>query len=160
MGKDIGACAQTGSGKTFAHLVSTISKLMGKAKKVCAPRPGKDYNPKTDGIFRGEPLILIVVPRRELAVQIFNEARRFCYRTRIRPCVVYGGAPVREQIDTLADGCGSFDWHSRPSGPHHPGDAGQPLPEQNSLSRDCEANKMLAQGFKENLRVIIGGDTK
>lgn len=80
---------------------------MGKAKKLCAPRP----NPVTmeSGTsapqVRAEPLVLIVAPSRELATQIFNEARRFCYRTMLRPCVIYGGGPVVEQILQLQKGC-------------------------------------------------------
>ena len=71
-----------GSGKTAAFLIPILSKLMGKAKKLAAPRP----NPATfqaglsPGV-RAEPLVLIVCPTRELATQIFDEARRFCYRT-------------------------------------------------------------------------------
>lgn len=78
---------------------------MGKAKKLAAFRP----NPTTfrEGIdsVTAEPLVLVVVPTRELAVQIFNEARKFCYRTMLRPCVVYGGLPMREQIGLLSKGC-------------------------------------------------------
>jgi ATP-dependent RNA helicase DDX3X len=78
---------------------------MGKAKKLAAPRPDltKPYN--RDSGVRGEPLVLIVAPTRELAVQIFDEARRLCYRTMLRPCVIYGGAPTREQMDELHKGC-------------------------------------------------------
>ena len=78
---------------------------MGKAKKLAAPRP----NPSTfqQGIdeVTAEPLVLVVVPTRELAVQIFNEARKFCYRSMLRPCVVYGGVPVRQQVTLLNRGC-------------------------------------------------------
>lgn len=79
---------------------------MGKAKKLAAPRPNltRPYNPATDGV-RGEPLILVVAPTRELATQIFDEARRLCYRSMLRPCVIYGGAPLREQIEELQKGC-------------------------------------------------------
>jgi ATP-dependent RNA helicase DDX3X len=94
-----------GSGKTAAFLIPTLSKLMGKAKKLCAPRP----NPATfrHGIdfTRAEPLILIVCPSRELATQIFDEARRFCYRSMLRPCCIYGGGPVVDQITQLEKGC-------------------------------------------------------
>jgi ATP-dependent RNA helicase DDX3X len=79
---------------------------MGKAKKWTAPRP----NPATyiAGVtppVRAEPLVLIVCPSRELATQIFNEARKFCYRSMLRPAVVYGGGPIAEQIASLAKGC-------------------------------------------------------
>lgn len=78
---------------------------MGKAKKLAAPRP----NPVTfrEGVdeVTAEPLVLIIAPTRELAVQIFNEARKFCYRTMLRPAVVYGGVPVPEQIHLLNRGC-------------------------------------------------------
>ena len=79
---------------------------MGKAKKLAAPRPNltRPYNSATDGV-RAEPLILVVAPTRELATQIFDEARRLCYRSMLRPCVVYGGAPLREQIEELRKGC-------------------------------------------------------
>lgn len=96
---------QVGSGKTAAYLVPILSKLMGKAKKLAAPRP----NPATfrEGIddVTAEPLVLVVVPTRELAVQIFNEARKFCYRTMLRPSVVYGGVPSRKQKCLLNKGC-------------------------------------------------------
>ena len=103
---DIIAVAQTGSGKTAAFLIPILSKLMGKAKKLCAPRPGPlaDFNPLTQGTM-AEPLVLIVVPTRELAIQIFDEARRLCYRSMLRPCVAYGGAPARGQMDELRKGC-------------------------------------------------------
>jgi ATP-dependent RNA helicase DDX3X len=52
-----------------------------------------------------EPLVLIVVPTRELALQIFNEARKLCYRTMLRPCVVNGGVPVGTQASLLSKGC-------------------------------------------------------
>lgn len=125
-GFDIVACAQTGmlavsstivvldtnptckigSGKTAAFLIPVLSKLMGKAKKLAAPRPNPvTFQPGITPPVRAEPLVLIVCPSRELATQIFDEARRFCYRTMLRPCVVYGGGPVVEQTMQLAKGC-------------------------------------------------------
>ena len=103
--QDVIGIAQTGSGKTAAYLIPTLSKLMGKARKLAAPRPNltRGFN-RAEGV-RAEPLILIIAPTRELSTQIFDEARRLCYRTMLRPCVVYGGAPVRDQVDELAKGC-------------------------------------------------------
>jgi ATP-dependent RNA helicase DDX3X len=54
---------------------------------------------------RAEPLLLVVCPARELAVQIFDEARRFCYRSMLRPCVIYGGGPIMAQKQQLSKGC-------------------------------------------------------
>ena len=105
-GHDIIAVAQTGSGKTAAFLIPILSKLMGKAKKLCAPRPNPTefFDPRLNGV-RAEPLVLIIAPTRELSVQIFDEARRLCYRSMFRPCVAYGGGPPREQADELRKGC-------------------------------------------------------
>ncbi|KAM0173584.1 hypothetical protein ACHAPF_006639 [Botrytis cinerea] len=103
---DVVACAQTGSGKTAAFLIPILSKLMGKAKKLAAPRPNPaTYVPDRDNYVRAEPLVVVVCPSRELATQIFDEARRFCYRSMLRPCVVYGGGPLVEQLGQLAKGC-------------------------------------------------------
>ncbi|OQE38631.1 hypothetical protein PENCOP_c008G08207 [Penicillium coprophilum] len=103
---DLIAVAQTGSGKTGAFLIPILSKLMGKAKRLAAPRPNtaERFNPREDAV-RAEPLVLIVCPTRELATQIFDEARRLCYRSMLRPCVVYGGAPTRLQREELQKGC-------------------------------------------------------
>ena len=76
------ANSQIGSGKTAAFLIPVLSKLMGKAKKLAAPRPNPAlFQAGTSPGVRAEPLVLIVCPTRELATQIFDEARRFCYRT-------------------------------------------------------------------------------
>ena len=78
---------------------------MGKAKKLAAPRPNLTLPWTRENGMRAEPLVLIVAPTRELSVQIFDEARRLCYRTMLRPCVIYGGAPTGEQMDELRKGC-------------------------------------------------------
>lgn len=78
---------------------------MGKAKKLAAPRPNPATYDEGMGRYRAEPLVVIVAPTRELATQIFNEARKFCYRTMLRPCVCYGGGPIRDQILNLGKGC-------------------------------------------------------
>ena len=94
-----------GSGKTAAYLIPVLSKLMGKAKQLAAPRPNVALGFTKDMAVRGEPLVLVVVPTRELAAQVFDEARRLCYRSMLRPCVVYGGAPVRDQMQDISMGC-------------------------------------------------------
>ncbi|CAG8493150.1 2869_t:CDS:10 [Ambispora leptoticha] len=100
-GHDLMACAQTGSGKTAAFLVPILSRLFGKAKKLTAPRPPPG---RTRG-YKAQPLVLILAPTRELATQIFDECRRFTYRSMLRPCVVYGGADSGPQKVELFKGC-------------------------------------------------------
>jgi ATP-dependent RNA helicase DDX3X len=88
-------------------MIPIVSKLMGKAKKLAAPRPdvtAPGYNPKLHTV-KAEPLVVIVVPTRELAMQIFDEARRMCYRSMLRPCVAYGGLPMQITREQLGGGC-------------------------------------------------------
>lgn len=99
--------SQPGSGKTAAYLIPILSNLMGKAKKLAAPRPNTadpSYRPGVNGV-RAEPLVVIVMPTRELAIQIFDEARRMCYRSMLRPCVTYGGFPMKTTVEQLQGGC-------------------------------------------------------
>ena len=78
---------------------------MGKASVLAAPRPKvKTYDPSSDKV-RAEPLVLVVCPTRELACQIFDDCRRLCYRSKLRPCVIYGGAPKPAQREQLVMGC-------------------------------------------------------
>lgn len=104
-GRDLVVSAQTGSGKTVAYLAPVISLLLGKAHTLCAPKWNPSaFNPQIDR-FRAEPLVLIMLPTRELAWQVFDECRRLCYRSGFRPCVAYGGGPMREQREELQKGC-------------------------------------------------------
>lgn len=102
-----GADFWVGSGKTAAYLIPVLSRLMGKARKLAAPKPNvsdPSYNPKLH-MVKAEPLVVVVVPTRELAMQIFDEARRLCYRSMLRPCVVYGGFPTDLTRQELGKGC-------------------------------------------------------
>ncbi|GAA5806209.1 hypothetical protein HPULCUR_011740 [Helicostylum pulchrum] len=100
-GKDLMACAQTGSGKTAAFLIPTLSALFTSAKELQKPRPA----PYETRQYKAEPLVLIIAPTRELCSQIFDECRRFTYRSCLRPCAVYGGADSMGQLRQLERGC-------------------------------------------------------
>ncbi|KAL0586724.1 ATP-dependent RNA helicase DDX3Y [Plecturocebus cupreus] len=100
--RDLMACAQTGSGKTAAFLLPILSQIStdgpGEALKAV----------KENGRYRRRkqyPISLVLAPTRELAVQIYEEARKFSYRSRVRPCVACGGADVGQQIRDLERGC-------------------------------------------------------
>ncbi|HEY4799317.1 MAG TPA: DEAD/DEAH box helicase [Bacteroidia bacterium] len=70
-GKDLIACAQTGTGKTAAYLLPTLSKL--------AATPSNYVD------------TLIIAPTRELALQIDRALEGFAYFTSVSSIAVYGG---------------------------------------------------------------------
>ncbi len=48
------------------------------------------------------PTALVLSPTRELALQIYNESRKFAYRTPIMSAILYGGPEnKRDQINKL-----------------------------------------------------------
>ena len=100
-GRDLMACAQTGSGKTAAFCFPIIANIT-RSNFTPSGRNRKAY-----------PMALVLSPTRELSSQIYDEARKFCYQTGIRPVVVYGGAPVVNQVGlhSCVD-LGSLQWHS------------------------------------------------
>lgn len=94
---DLMACAQTGSGKTAAFLLPILNNVFREGPKAMPQRPGQRR--------RHYPLVLILAPTRELACQIYDEAKKFSYRSNVRPCVVYGGADAGQQMRDLDNGC-------------------------------------------------------
>lgn len=83
-GQDIMGIAQTGTGKTAAYLLPVI-KILSHAQGM-------------------EPRALILLPTRELAMQIGVEALAFSKHTDLRSTVVYGGAGPKTQIENIAKG--------------------------------------------------------
>ncbi|XP_030458423.1 DEAD-box ATP-dependent RNA helicase 37-like [Syzygium oleosum] len=94
-GRDLMACAQTGSGKTAAFCFPIISGIMKSGQHVQRPPRGART------VY---PLALILSPTRELSVQIHEEARKFSYQTGVRVVVAYGGAPINQQLRELERG--------------------------------------------------------
>lgn len=92
------ACAQTGSGKTAAFLVPILNQIYENG-----PRAPPPLNP--GGRRKQYPLGLVLAPTRELATQIHDEAKKFAYRSRMRPVVVYGGANIADQMRDIDRGC-------------------------------------------------------
>lgn len=94
-GRDLMACAQTGSGKTAGFLFPVIMSMIKTGGQ----------EPPDNSRRRTYPEALVLAPTRELAQQIYDEGRRFTYCTGIAPVVVYGGADVREQLRQIERGC-------------------------------------------------------
>lgn len=98
-GRDLMACAQTGSGKTGGFLFPVLSESFNNGPAPVPEQASSFY------IRKAYPTAVVLAPTRELATQIFDEAKKFTYRSWVKPCVVYGGADIRSQIRELERGC-------------------------------------------------------
>lgn len=83
-GKDVIGIAQTGTGKTFAYLLPLIREL--KFQK------------------EGHPRILIVVPTRELVIQVTEEVNKLTKYMTARVIGVYGGTNINTQKKAVQQG--------------------------------------------------------
>uniref|UniRef100_A0A3B3BMX0 RNA helicase n=1 Tax=Oryzias melastigma TaxID=30732 RepID=A0A3B3BMX0_ORYME len=156
--RDLMACAQTGSGKTAAFLLPVLSQIYtdGPGDALQAAKNSGQDNGRY-GRRKQYPLSLVLAPTRELALQIYDEARKFAYRSRVRPCVVYGGADIGQQIRELERGC-----HLLVATPGRLVD----MMERGKIGLDyCnylvldEADRMLDMGFEPQIRRIVEQDT-
>jgi ATP-dependent RNA helicase DDX3X len=144
--RDLMACAQTGSGKTAAFLVPIFAHLMREGPP--------DLPPSGSGYRRKHfPLALVLAPTRELASQIYDEARKVSYRSRIRSCVVYGGTDIGSQFRDLDRGCNVLV--------ATPGRLVDMM-ERGKIGLDYvrylvldEADRMLDMGFEPQIRRIV-----
>lgn len=87
-GRDMVGIAATGSGKTLSYCLPAIVHI--NAQPLLKHGDG--------------PVVLILAPTRELAVQIQQECSKFGASSRIRNTCIYGGAPKGQQIRDLARG--------------------------------------------------------
>ena len=92
-GRDLMACAQTGSGKTAAFLLPIINKLIEANSEAGT------------GDTSQAPQCVVMTPTRELAIQIHNEARKFAQGSMVKSVVAYGGTSVGYQASQLQKGC-------------------------------------------------------
>jgi ATP-dependent RNA helicase DDX42 len=86
-GRDVIALAKTGSGKTLAFIWPIIVHVLDQ--------PNMQVN---DG-----PIALILSPTRELAMQIYIEAKKFLKLFNIRVCAIYGGGGKYEMKKALQE---------------------------------------------------------
>lgn len=83
-GRDVVGVAQTGTGKTFAYLMPILRQLKFSKQK--------------------HARVLIVVPTRELVVQVLGEIEKLTTYASVRAKGAYGGVNMNTQKDTLAEG--------------------------------------------------------
>eukprot|EP00919_Chromeraceae_sp_WS-2016_P038651 GHVR01092294.1.p1 GENE.GHVR01092294.1~~GHVR01092294.1.p1 ORF type:complete len:650 (-),score=189.04 GHVR01092294.1:73-2022(-) len=97
---DLMSCAQTGSGKTAAFLVPVVARMLTEP-----PPPLPAMRNRGSRRCRAYPVGLLLAPTRELASQIFEETKKWCFNTGIRAVVAYGGSDIGHQIRDLDNGC-------------------------------------------------------
>lgn len=87
-GRDFIGIADTGSGKTLSFVLPGIIHISAQPY-----------------LNRGEgPIMVVLAPTRELAVQIEVEVKKFSASSKLRSCCVYGGVPKHSQSRDLRDG--------------------------------------------------------
>ena len=85
-GRDVLARAETGSGKTLAFTLAMTARFRGRK------------------VHRRRPLGVVLVPTRELAVQVVDTIHPFARALGIRAQLVSGGMNIDKQADALARG--------------------------------------------------------
>ncbi|EIE88385.1 hypothetical protein G6F47_011080 [Rhizopus delemar] len=148
-GRDLMACAQTGSGKTAGFLFPVFSQLFTKGPIYPAEEePRASYRSR-----KAHPQVLILAPTRELVSQIYDEAKKFAYRSWVKPAVVYGGADIGAQIRNIERGCDLLV-----ATPGRLVDLLERARVSLSLIRYLvldEADRMLDMGFEPQIRRIV-----
>jgi ATP-dependent RNA helicase RhlE len=139
-GRDLIACAETGTGKTAAFVVPTLQRLL--------KTPAAENQP-----VAAKSRVLVLAPTRELAVQIEDEIHGLAYHTPITSAAVYGGVEMGMQERALRAGVDIIV--------ATPGRLIDHLRQQNAdlsgvelLVLD-EADRMMDMGFWPDVRRII-----
>ena len=133
-GSDLYVQSQTGTGKTAAYLVAVINEMITKEEA------------------KGKKL-LVLVPTRELAVQVEEEAKVLVGTSGLKAFSVYGGVGYEKQISTLKKGVDIVI-----------GTPGRVIDLQEAGNLDLsnaafcvidEADRMFDMGFYPDLRQIL-----
>jgi ATP-dependent RNA helicase RhlE len=83
-GKDVVGIAQTGTGKTFAYMLPILKNLKFSTQE--------------------NPRVLVLVPTRELVVQVVDEIEKLSKYISVRVLGVYGGTNINTQKQAIAEG--------------------------------------------------------
>lgn len=137
-GRDVVGIAETGSGKTLTYCLPAIVHI--NAQPLLAPGDG--------------PIVLVLAPTRELAVQIQQEITKFGKSSRIRNTCVYGGVPKGGQIRDLARGVEVCI--ATPGRLIDMLESGKTNLRRVTYLVLDEADRMLDMGFEPQIRKIIG----
>ncbi|HEV8489296.1 MAG TPA: DEAD/DEAH box helicase [Candidatus Limnocylindrales bacterium] len=139
-GRDVLAAAQTGTGKTAAFVLPILDRLRHHANTSFSPA-------------RHPVRALILVPTRELAMQVDESVRTYGRTVPLRPTVVFGGVPIEPQIKALRAGVEILV--ATPGRLlDHVGQRTVALGQVEILVLD-EADRMLDMGFLPDIRRIL-----
>jgi ATP-dependent RNA helicase DDX3X len=151
-GRDLMACAQTGSGKTGGFLFPILAQAFKNGPSTAPAAAAGNFGRQR----KAYPTSLVLAPTRELVSQIYDESRKFAYRSWVRPCVVYGGADIGSQLRQIERGCDLLV--------ATPGRLVD-LIERGRISLQNikylvldEADRMLDMGFEPQIRRIVEGE--
>ncbi|KAJ4392042.1 ATP-dependent RNA helicase dbp2 [Gnomoniopsis smithogilvyi] len=136
-GRDVVGVAETGSGKTLTYCLPAIVHI--NAQPLLAQGDG--------------PIVLVLAPTRELAVQIQQEMSKFGKSSRIRNTCVYGGVPKGPQIRDLSRGVEVCI--ATPGRLIDMLEAGKTNLRRVTYLVLDEADRMLDMGFEPQIRKII-----
>ena len=134
-GRDIQASAETGSGKTAAYLLPILHKMLEKEEPATATRA------------------LILLPTRELALQVDKHCRDLASFTQIKTCVLVGGTSYTEQKALLRKNT-EFVIGTPGRVLEHMQKKTLVLDDLEFLVLD-EADRMLDMGFREDVLSIV-----
>jgi ATP-dependent RNA helicase RhlE len=101
-GRDVIACAETGTGKTVAFVLPMLQRLLTGGNG--APAAGVLEGGTPDDRPRGASRMLVLAPTRELAVQVEDEIHGLAYHTTLTSAAVYGGVEMGPQERALKAG--------------------------------------------------------
>ena len=139
-GRDVLAAAQTGTGKTAAFVLPILDRLRKHANTSFSPA-------------RHPVRTLILVPTRELAMQVADSVHTYGRTVPLRPAVVFGGIPIEPQTKELRAGVEILV--ATPGRLlDHVGQKNVNLSQVEILVLD-EADRMLDMGFLPDIQKII-----
>lgn len=149
-GKDLAGLAQTGTGKTAAFMLPLVDRLLKNSKPESAVA---DSQTEPFAEWKKRQYILVLVPTRELAEQVQENAKKILADTGLSSVAVYGGTSYDKQVAAFKNGVefviatpGRFiDLFKE-----HIADLG--------LVRGIvfdEADRMFDMGFKDDMKFIL-----
>ncbi len=105
-GRDVAGLAQTGTGKTAAFLLPLMERILraGGAIEELTPEQQERYQKRAFPDWKQGQFILVLVPTRELAEQVYENAMSLKGDSPLRAVSIYGGVSYDKQKSGLKNG--------------------------------------------------------